>query len=218
MMRLPILVCAPALLAIAHPVQGQFGPPKELAQYKRLIGHFEGTGKVWPEPGAEPVKWTATIACKKALGGHYLRGSGEEEYQARPGEQIPDEHKEVSTVLLRFKEGNTMAGFQLRQDINLRGKEATLAWPIGNVMADAAPNKSMITSSAPSAPPNATRLANATNVDAAPPVPLNAATSSGMDVNGTRTARVAPIPPPINRPMPLIVSDTATVRSPPNSA
>ena len=70
------------------------------------------------------------------LGGHVLRGTGQQEYEAERGKPIPDEHKEVSAVMLKFREGSAMAGFQLNQDINLRGKEATLAWPIGRVMAD----------------------------------------------------------------------------------
>jgi putative ABC transport system permease protein len=69
------------------------------------------------------------------MGGHVLRGTGEE-YEAEGGEAIPDEHKEVSAVMLKFREGNAMAGFSLEQQINRRGKRATLAWPVARVMAD----------------------------------------------------------------------------------
>jgi putative ABC transport system permease protein len=66
------------------------------------------------------------------MGGHVLRGTGEE-YVAAAGEEIPDEHKEVSAVMLKFK--TPQAGFALDQSINKQGKVATLAWPIGTVMA-----------------------------------------------------------------------------------
>jgi putative ABC transport system permease protein len=65
--------------------------------------------------------------------GHVLRGSGET-YEAEAGKEIPDEHKEISAVMLKFK--NSQAGFALEQTINKQGKVATLAWPIGRVMGD----------------------------------------------------------------------------------
>ncbi len=68
------------------------------------------------------------------MGGHYLRGAGEN-YQATPDEEIPDEHKEVSSVMLKFR-GGKMQGLRLVEDINTRGKVATLAYPIGEVMAE----------------------------------------------------------------------------------
>ena len=61
-----------------------------------------------------------------------LRGA-EEEYRPVPGEAIPEAHKEVSAVMLRLRGED--AGFQLDQEINRRGRDATLAWPIGAVMA-----------------------------------------------------------------------------------
>lgn len=67
------------------------------------------------------------------MGGHVLRGAGET-YAAEPGEAIPDAHKEVSAVMLKFR--TPKDGFSLQQDINRQGKEATLAWPIGQVMAE----------------------------------------------------------------------------------
>ncbi len=65
------------------------------------------------------------------LSGHVLRGEGEV-YKPKPNEDIPDEVKEVSAVMLAFKSPQT--GFQLSQQIN-GGKEMTLAWPIARVMA-----------------------------------------------------------------------------------
>ena len=66
------------------------------------------------------------------LEGHVLRGSGEE-YVAQPGQEIPDAHKEVSAVMLKFR--NPQIGFMMDAMINKQGKVATLAWPIGAVMA-----------------------------------------------------------------------------------
>lgn len=67
------------------------------------------------------------------MGGHVLRGAGEQ-YEAKPGAAIPNEHKEVSAVMLKFK--NPKTGFDLDLTINKQGKVATLAYPIGRVMAE----------------------------------------------------------------------------------
>jgi putative ABC transport system permease protein len=67
------------------------------------------------------------------MSGHVLRGSGET-FRAAEGEEIPDEHKEVSAVMLKLRD--PQSGFQLDQTINKQGKVATLAWPIGRVMAE----------------------------------------------------------------------------------
>jgi putative ABC transport system permease protein len=63
-------------------------------------------------------------------GVHVLRGTGES-YVAREGVPIPDEHKEVSAVLLEY--ASPAVGFQLDQFINRQGRVATLA-PIGPVV------------------------------------------------------------------------------------
>ncbi len=67
------------------------------------------------------------------MGGHVLRGA-EETFVPKPGEAIPDEHLEVSAVLLRLK--SPQAGFQLHNEFNVQGKEATLAWPIAQTMSE----------------------------------------------------------------------------------
>ncbi|HRK33521.1 MAG TPA: ABC transporter permease [Candidatus Hydrogenedentes bacterium] len=67
------------------------------------------------------------------MGGHVLRGSGQN-YLPEAGVAIADEHKEVSAVMLKFK--NPKTGFDLDMTINKQGKVATLAYPIGRVMAD----------------------------------------------------------------------------------
>lgn len=67
------------------------------------------------------------------MGGHVLRGAGEE-YHAEVDEEIPEASKEVSAVLLRFK--NHQRGLELDRAINFEGTEATLAFPIARVMAE----------------------------------------------------------------------------------
>ena len=71
------------------------------------------------------------------MGGHELRGTGESvTVEAFDGVEIPDEHKEVSAVLIRFKRGGFSPGIGLHGEINIRGEEATLAWPIAQSLAD----------------------------------------------------------------------------------
>ncbi len=67
------------------------------------------------------------------MGGHVLRGSGEV-YEPQRGVEIPDEHKEVSAVMLKFN--SPQHGMRLQQMINNQGNVATLAWPIGRVMGE----------------------------------------------------------------------------------
>jgi putative ABC transport system permease protein len=81
---------------------------------------------------ADRVVWIPIEGIYR-MSGHVLRGTGEV-YEAKPDETIPDEHKEVSAVMLKLK--NPQVGFLLDQTINKQGKVATLAWPIGKVMAE----------------------------------------------------------------------------------
>ncbi len=67
------------------------------------------------------------------MSGHVLRGSGTV-YRPQGDEAVPEEHREVSAVMLKLR--NPQAGFLLNQTINQQGKVATLAWPIGRVMAE----------------------------------------------------------------------------------
>lgn len=67
------------------------------------------------------------------MSGHVLRGTGRN-FRAEPGQPIPDEHREVSAVLLKLKD--PQAGIFLDQAINRQGARATFAWPIGRSMAD----------------------------------------------------------------------------------
>lgn len=65
--------------------------------------------------------------------GHVLRGTGEN-YKAQADQEIPEEAKEVSAVMLKLK--SLQAGISLEQTINKQGKVATLAFPIGRTMAE----------------------------------------------------------------------------------
>ncbi len=67
------------------------------------------------------------------MSGHVLRGTGQV-YRPTDEEPVPEEHREVSAVMLKLR--NPQAGFLLNQTINMQGKVATLAWPIGRVMAE----------------------------------------------------------------------------------
>jgi putative ABC transport system permease protein len=81
---------------------------------------------------SDRVVWIPIEAVYR-MSGHVLRGTGQI-YRPTEGEEIPDENKEVSAVMLKFK--NPQAGFILDQQINRQGKVATLAWPVARVMAD----------------------------------------------------------------------------------
>lgn len=65
--------------------------------------------------------------------GHVLRG-GEHEYEARPGEVIPEQALEVSAVLLELD--SPQRGLELSQRVNREGKEATLAFPVAREVSE----------------------------------------------------------------------------------
>ena len=56
------------------------------------------------------------------------------EVEPKAGEEIPEEYKEVSAVMIKFN--SPMSGMSMKQQINIQGKEATLAWPIAESMND----------------------------------------------------------------------------------
>jgi putative ABC transport system permease protein len=87
------------------------------------------------EPTGTPVDRVIWIPLEGVfrMGGHYLRGAGEE-YEAHPDEDIPDEHKEVSAVLLKL--ASPMMADSLYREINRQDTRATLAWPVARVMAE----------------------------------------------------------------------------------
>jgi len=97
------------------------------AEEYEVVGVLEPTNSPSDRLIWVPIEWFYRTT------GHVLRGKGEI-YEPEPGEEIPDEHKEVSAVMLKLK--NPQSGFILDQIINKQGKVATLAWPIGRVMAE----------------------------------------------------------------------------------
>jgi len=54
--------------------------------------------------------------------------------EPKAGEEIPEEYKEVSAVMIKLN--SPMAGMSMKQQINIQGKEATFAWPIAESMND----------------------------------------------------------------------------------
>ncbi|MCH2209462.1 MAG: ABC transporter permease [Lentisphaerales bacterium] len=66
------------------------------------------------------------------MDGHVLRGSGET-FEAGAKQEIPDEHKEVSAVLVEFR--SPVLAQRIAAQIN-RGTQATIAYPIASVMLD----------------------------------------------------------------------------------
>ena len=64
--------------------------------------------------------------------GHYMRGEDGQRYQPDHDEEIPDEHKEISAVMLKLK--TPQAGFSLAGKYNLEEGSATFAFPIAGVM------------------------------------------------------------------------------------
>jgi putative ABC transport system permease protein len=66
--------------------------------------------------------------------GHVGRDESGHEVHASPEHGVPDEYREVSAVMLELAGGT--AGFSLAGEINRRRKDATLAWPIAQTMAD----------------------------------------------------------------------------------
>ena len=91
------------------------------------------------EPTNSPSDRVVWIPIKGVwmMPGHYTNKGGTvegERYAPKPNEEIPDEDKEVSAVMLKFN--SPQEGMNLSGIINSQGNRATLAWPIGKVMAD----------------------------------------------------------------------------------
>ncbi len=98
------------------------------AEVYRIIGVMEPTNTP-----SDRVIWIPIEGVYR-MGGHVLRGKDGQEFEAEAGHTIPDEHKEVSAVMLKF--ASKQAGFFLQNQINRQGKTATLAWPIAQTMLD----------------------------------------------------------------------------------
>lgn len=66
------------------------------------------------------------------MDGHVLRGDGND-FEASSKKEIPDEHKEVSAVLVKFR--SPLMAQRIAAQIN-RGNQATIAYPVASVMLD----------------------------------------------------------------------------------
>lgn len=105
----------------SHGVEEAVGGETHEEEYV-VVGVLEPTGTP-----TDRVIWIPIEGIFR-MGGHELHGSGEA-YEAKAGEAIADEHKEVSAVMLRLS--SPRAGRSLHEEINQEGRDATLAWPIG---------------------------------------------------------------------------------------
>lgn len=114
--------------AVLRPYHGvAFNDEAEHDDVYTVAGVLEPTGTA-----ADRVIWIPIDGIFR-MGGHVLHGAGSE-FRPESGVAIPDAHKEVSAVMLKLR--SPESGFTLDREINRQGKAATLAWPIGRVMAD----------------------------------------------------------------------------------
>jgi putative ABC transport system permease protein len=98
-----------------------FDPKQQHAEQYAVVGILEPTNTP-----ADRVIWIPLEGIWR-MQGHVLRGAGEE-YVAQNGVPIPDKHKVVSSVGIKLR--NKILGGTLAEDINRRGKDYTLAWPL----------------------------------------------------------------------------------------
>ena len=111
-----------------HPGHGlTFGDDREHEDEYTVVGVLEPTNSPM-----DRVVWIPIEGVFR-MSGHVLRGTGRN-FRPEAGQPIPEEHREVSAVLLKLKD--PQAGIYLDQMINRQGTRATLAWPIGRSMAD----------------------------------------------------------------------------------
>ena len=112
-----------------HPYHGiRYDESQKHAEQYVIIGIMKPTNTP-----SDRVIWIPIEGIFR-MGGHLLRGVEGEEYEAQAGQEIPDEYKEVSAVMLKFS--SKQAGFFLSNQVNRQGKNATLAWPIAQTMLD----------------------------------------------------------------------------------
>ena len=109
-----------------EPFHGLFYDEKaERHQAYTVVGVLEATNTP-----SDRVIWIPIEGVFR-MTGHVLRGTGES-YRPEAGVAIPDEHKELSAVMLKFR--SSRAGLFFDGLINRQGKVATLAWPIDKVI------------------------------------------------------------------------------------
>lgn len=111
-----------------NPYHGlNFDPATRHEEVYRVVGITQPTNTP-----SDRVIWVPIEGIFR-MSGHVLRGAGEE-FSATAGEEIPDEHKEVSAVLLTLRSPQDGISFDIT--VNRQGTAATLAWPVGRVMAE----------------------------------------------------------------------------------
>jgi hypothetical protein len=69
------LLAAPStLLAAAALLTAQDCPPApEVAEFDRMLGTWEGSGRAWRVPGKGAMTWTSRSVVRRVLGGHFLQ-------------------------------------------------------------------------------------------------------------------------------------------------
>ena len=113
---------------IIHPYHGlSFDPSTKHDEEYVVVGVMEPTNSPADRVIFIPIEGVFR------MGGHVLRGQ-EKITRHHKVKRVPNEHKEVSAILLKLK--NPQSGFFLDQTINKQGKVATMAWPIAMVMAE----------------------------------------------------------------------------------
>ncbi len=107
-----------------------FDPAMQHPDKFTVVGVLEPTNTP-----ADRVVWVP-LESFYHMTGHDLKPlpGADEDSVPKKGEPIPDEYKEVSAVMLKFK--SPMFGAQLSEQINRQGNVMTLAWPVGQVMAE----------------------------------------------------------------------------------
>ncbi|MCM8531121.1 MAG: ABC transporter permease [Lentisphaeraceae bacterium] len=103
-----------------------FNPEETHENEFEIVGILENTNT----PN-DKVIWIPIDSFFK-MDGHVLRGAGEN-FEAEKSVEIPDEHKEVSAVLVEFR--SPFIAQRMAAQIN-RGDKATAAYPVATVMLD----------------------------------------------------------------------------------
>ena len=112
---------------IIKPYHGLYFNPEDQHENEfEIVGIMENTNT----PN-DRVIWIPINSFYR-MDGHVLRGTGEN-FEANREQEIPDEHKEVSAVLVEFR--SPLLAQRIAAQIN-RGDQATIAYPVATVMLD----------------------------------------------------------------------------------
>ena len=112
-----------------NPYHGlNFDEKNQHAEIYLVVGVLESTNSP-----SDRVIWIPLEGIYRMKG--HVWNVGGKEFEAKVGEDIPDDYKQVSAVMLKLKNPG-MSGMSMSQEVNKQGKDFTLAWPIARVMAD----------------------------------------------------------------------------------